>query len=120
MEPDIRACEVCRTVTQVYVASSALGAISHASCERCAIEGYEPWSTIVGGLWGAVNGPNLDNLHESVRPNVERMLTFHKKTVEDLWREIQELDRSYDEYMAAEAERQAAEDSGGFSPGPLD
>lgn len=44
---DIRECEVCGKIDQVYVASSALGPISFARCLDCVSKGLEPYWLIV-------------------------------------------------------------------------
>ena len=44
---DIRECEVCGETKQVFVGSSALGAISFARCAECIIKQLEPYWMIV-------------------------------------------------------------------------
>ena len=95
-------CEVCGEKA-IGVASSALGPISHAYCEECVALGREPWDTLVGCLWG-IGDP--DAVAEWVRPFIDATCSFYGKTEEELWAEIEELDKDYFEYCERQQEKE--------------
>lgn len=86
-------CEICGGVAS-GVASSALGAISHAYCNECLRANREVWTTLVGGLSGIRRGEEA----LWVKPIIQATLAFYGKTEEELWAEA---DVNWKDYCAA-------------------
>ena len=91
-------CEICGKPA-AGVASSRMGAISHAYCLDCLHNDREVWSTLVGGLFGL----SPDTVADWVKPIIESTCKFYGRTEEDLWSEIRRLEEDYDAYCKAEA-----------------
>jgi hypothetical protein len=80
------------------VACSPLGAISGAYCRECLVEGREPWGVIVGALFGCERGKVADWM----QPLIDRMVAFYGRTEDELWAEVAQAEREYDEACTAE------------------
>ena len=87
-------CEICKQPS-IGVCSSPLGAISHAICGECITKGRQPWSTLVGGLYGCTK----DNVADWIRPIIMATCKFYNKTEDQLWIEVERLDKQYEEYL---------------------
>jgi hypothetical protein len=95
-------CEVCRKNPSVGVCCSALGAISHAYCGECLSAGREPYSTLVGGLFGIRSREDLaEGVWESV---VQPTLDYYKKSEAQLFDDIRQLEDEFDAYCEGEGE----------------
>lgn len=84
-------CEICKR-SAVGVASSPMGAISHAYCSECIQLNREVWSTLVGGLFGV---HNKEGCAEWVYPIIKATCKFYNKTEDDLWAEVKQLELDY-------------------------
>ena len=87
-------CEICGQPA-IGVASSAMGAISHAYCRECVNAQREVWTTLVGGLYGC--GP--DEVADWVKPIIEATCKFYNKTKEQLWYAVEEMTAQYEESL---------------------
>jgi hypothetical protein len=83
-------CEICQKPA-LGVCSSRMGAISHAYCEECIKAQREPWTTLVGGLFGV----SRDDCADWVRPVIEATCKFYEKTEDELWNEVKKLEKEY-------------------------
>jgi hypothetical protein len=90
-------CEICGGPS-VGVASSSLGAISHAYCALCASSNREVWTTLIGGLFGT----EPDAVADWVKPIIEATCEFYKKTEEQLWLEVAAMEQAYNEHINEE------------------
>lgn len=86
-------CEVCGLDT-THVCASSLGAISHALCDECLSLGRQPWTTLIGGLYGV----RKDTCADWVKPIIKATCDFYGKTEDDLWAEVEKLEKDYEEY----------------------
>lgn len=98
-------CEVCNKNEAAGVASSVFGAISHAYCHDCVLSEREVWSTMLGGLCGVQRGDVAD----WAKPIISATCAFYGKTEDEFWAELAKLE---EEYMAAEAKREAQDGHG--------
>lgn len=93
-------CQVCNKNEPVGVASSALGPMSIAYCQRCLNEGYEPMGAIIGCLMGH---HNLDCFVDEVSMMIRRSIEFHGISEEKLWVDVAWMDAEYDAYCERES-----------------
>lgn len=87
-------CEVCGKLAN-HVFASCLGPISHAYCVECIQAGREVWTTLVGGLFSLTR----ETVGEWIKPIIKATCEFYGKTEDDLWRDIEDYNKSFDEYM---------------------
>jgi hypothetical protein len=87
-------CEVCGKPA-IGVCSSPLGAISHAFCKECLEKERQPWSTLIGGLYGC----SKDNVAEWILPHIKATCEFYNKTECEMWKEVAKLEEEYEDYM---------------------
>lgn len=87
-------CGVCGKPA-IAVVASIFGAISYATCIECANAGREPWTHLVGGLVGCKRGQLIDGIQEFI----DATCKYYNKTEDDLWNEIEQLCKDYEEYM---------------------
>ena len=86
-------CEVCGNPA-IGVCSSTVGPISHAFCKECLVEGRQPWSTLLGGLFGC----RKDYIADWAIPIIEATCKFYKKTVDEFWEEMAQIEKEHKEY----------------------
>ena len=83
-------CDVCGKEGEVFVASSAYGAISFAYCDDCLRNGREPYWAIV--LYIACAGRFPDDISEEYQKDVRRQLELHgvseEQFIQDVEKEI--------------------------------
>jgi hypothetical protein len=84
-------CDICQKPA-IGVCASSMGAISHAYCEECHRLGREPWTTLVGGLFGC----RKDTIIDEVKSVIEVTCKFYNKTEDDLWTEVQILEKEFE------------------------
>lgn len=94
-----RKCEICNKNDAAGVASSKLCPISHAYCGECISANREVWTTLVGGLFGC----NKDFVSEWIRPIIKATCEFYGKTENELWAEVDRLEKDYEEYIKEQA-----------------
>jgi len=93
-------CEICGKES-VGVCCSCMGAISHSYCEECLNEGREVWTTLIGGLYGLTK----KTMHPDIQFVIDATCKFYNKTEDELWQEVEQLEKDYDDYMRREWER---------------
>lgn len=97
---DVRKCDVCGEVREVFVAASPLGPISQAYCMPCGHAGAQPYGTLVAGLYGCLDQEgNLVFQHE-LEPIVEASLQQAGKTRAELVADIRKFETEYEAAMA--------------------
>ena len=89
-------CEICKKPA-AGVASSPMGAISHAYCTECLHEDREVWTTLIGGLIGLEPGETA----EWVKPRIQATCKFYNKTEQELWDEVKKFTIEYYEATGA-------------------
>ncbi len=81
-------CDVCGKRAPVRVVCSAYGPVSFGYCEDCLSKHLEPYSAVVGYI--ACAGRFPDEINETYRQNVRRMLPLWNKTEEEFIRDVDE------------------------------
>jgi hypothetical protein len=87
-------CDICGG-SAVGIVSSTMGAISFAICGACSCTSSEPWTIVVGGLIGM----RRDNIAPKAQSVNHATSEAYDRTEDQLWAEVAEMDRQYDEYM---------------------
>jgi hypothetical protein len=93
MSPELR-CDVCGKPAQV-VAASAYGAISYAFCKECLTNGLEPYGGVVTYI--ACAGRFPEEINETYRADVRRMLPLWGKSEEEFIHDVDEMIRRLEE-----------------------
>lgn len=93
-------CNVCGKPAFGVVASH-YGAACLASCRDCLSKGIEPWSFLVGGLFGCVRDGRLDVVEE-IKPSIQATLDHYGRTEQQLVDEIIAFENEYLEAMKEE------------------
>lgn len=88
-------CDVCGKEGEVYVGSSACGAISFAYCIDCINGEIEPYFAIVASLIGI---RDMDGVAKWYRPIIRASLAFYNKTTKELFEDVQKAEDDFDEY----------------------
>ena len=88
---NVRKCEVCGEVKEVFVRSSSCGPISLAYCEDCLRNGYEPYKLLICYLAGGVSDYN--ELSGGYKKLVDINIKHHGKTVEEFNNDLKEENR---------------------------
>lgn len=81
-------CDVCGKESEVFVASSAYGAISFAYCEDCLQSGREPYWAVVSYISCAGHFP--DDINEEYQKDVRRQLMLHGISEEQFIQDVEE------------------------------
>jgi len=89
-------CDVCGKAEAVGVACSATGAVSFAYCVECLKTGREPYGALVASLFGM---SSMDDVAEWYRPTVAATIKAEGKSVEELFADVDILEREYLEAM---------------------
>ena len=83
-------CDVCGKEGEVFVASSAYGAVSFAYCDDCLLIGREPYWAIVSYI--ACAGRFPEDINEEYQKDVRRQLELHsineEQFIQDIEKEI--------------------------------
>lgn len=74
-------CAVCGKKTEVYVASSSIGAVTYAYCADCLRANVEPWEDLVYNC--AVCGPYPESVNEWFRGIVRDTCKYLGKSEEE-------------------------------------
>ena len=85
-------CAVCGKEGEVFVASSACGAMSNAYCAECLASGAEPWSDLVAYVSFAGHYPEQINemYREIVRDTCKRLHRTEEEFARDVEKAIKE------------------------------
>jgi len=93
-------CAVCGREGEVYVASSACGAMSNAYCAECLASGAEPWGDLVSYV--SLAGPYPEHISEMYRDIVRDTCRRLHRTEEEfalaVRSAIDEMDADYEAY----------------------
>jgi len=81
-------CAVCGKEGEVFVASSACGAMSNAYCEECLASGAEPWNDLV--FYVSLAGHYPDQINEMYREIVRDTCKRLHKTEEEFSAAVEE------------------------------
>lgn len=79
-------CDVCGKRTAVAVCCGGYGAISYAYCDDCLAKGLEPYGGVVAYI--ACAGRFPEDINETYRADVRRMLPLWGKTEEEFIRDV--------------------------------
>jgi hypothetical protein len=79
-----------------------MGPVSHAFCKECLTAKRQPWGTLVGCLVGCAK----DGVADWARPYIEATCKFYNKTEDQLWEEVEQLGKDYDEHMRRRKQEQ--------------
>ncbi len=90
-------CAVCGKQTEVYVASSSIGAVTYAYCEDCLRAGAEPWSDLVFNC--AICGPYPESVNTQFRETVRNTCRHLGKTEEEFQADVNEAILDWDDHM---------------------
>lgn len=86
-------CNVCGSLERVSVRCSAMGAVSFGYCEDCRDSNREPWTALVGGLFGVPR----DDVAPWVKPIIAATLQHYGKTEDELWKDVENLSHEYEQ-----------------------
>lgn len=92
----MKLCDVCGKREVVGVASSATGPISFAYCAECAKSGREPYGAVVASLFGI---SDIHGIAGWYFPIVMTTLAAEGKSVEELFADVNTLEKEYMESM---------------------
>lgn len=99
MFAEVRECQCCGKVAEVFVCCSGLGPISLAYCADCVSTGREPWADIVA----FANGLTYDELSPAYREIVDVNLNLWAKTVADFNRDSVEVAKALNKELSDSA-----------------
>lgn len=99
MMTEIRECQCCGKVAEVFVCCSGLGPISLAYCADCISTGREPWHDIVS----FADGLTYDMLSPAYKEIVDINLVLWNKTVEDFNRDSIMVDSAMNKELSNKA-----------------
>ena len=99
MMTEIRECQCCGKVAEVFVCCSGLGPISLAYCADCLTSGREPWHDIVS----FADGLTYDQLSPNYKEIVDTNLTLWNKTIDDFNRDSVELEAAMNKELSDKA-----------------
>lgn len=99
MFSEIRSCQCCGKVTEVFVCCSGLGPISLAYCADCLTTGREPWHDIVS----FADGLTYDQLSPNYKEIVDINLTLWNKTIDDFNRDSIEIESAMNKELSDKA-----------------
>ena len=80
-------CAVCGKEGEVFVASSACGAMSNAYCSECLASGAEPWNDLV--IYVSLAGHYPDQVNEMCREIVRDTCKRLHKTEEEFAQDVE-------------------------------
>lgn len=90
-------CDICGKWGIVYVRCSSLCAMSLAYCTDCLLSYREPYGVLVASLVGT-GATSLEGVAEHLHPVVHASLEGAGKTLEDLFRDLDEAETEYVEH----------------------
>ena len=86
-------CDACGKDGEVFVAGSAYGPISFAYCDKCLLNGREPYDAVVAYIACAGHFP--EDINELYQDSVRRQLKLHGVSEEQFIKDVEECIEDY-------------------------